>query len=75
MKSKIQSHIKKSLANEHIKKSLANENDCYVLITCGEPTPDGQLQVELAYEGDPILASYLLEGAQNVIDNHLNLES
>ncbi len=49
-------------------KDLAEDHACYVLITCGQPSKDGKMQVELTYEGDPHLAAYLLESAQGYID-------
>lgn len=51
------------------KKGLNEKHAAYVLITCAEPSLDGKMQVELTYEGDPILASYLLENAQKFIDD------
>ncbi len=51
-----------------IKKALSENNTCYVLITCSEATKDGKMKVEMTYEGDPILAAYLVESAQNIID-------
>lgn len=53
---------------KRIREKLAKDNVCYVLITCCEPTDDGHMQVELSYEGDAALASYLLQGAQTFID-------
>jgi hypothetical protein len=52
-----------------IKKILAKNNACYVLITCGEPSEDGNMQVEMTYEGDACLAAYLIESAQSIIDD------
>ena len=51
-----------------VKESLAENNSCFVLITCGEPSKDGKMQVEMTYQGDPFLAAYLVESAQNFID-------
>ncbi len=42
---------------------------CRILITCDHPSNDGKMNVEMTYEGDPTLASYLLERAQNYISN------
>lgn len=53
---------------ERIKKKLAKDNVCYVLITCREPTDDGNFQVEMSYGGDTALASYLVHGAQNFFE-------
>ncbi len=55
---------------KRITKKLAKEHLCYVLITCEEPSENGNLQVEMSYEGDAALASYLLHGAQTIIDGH-----
>lgn len=38
----------------------------YVLITCGEEK--GKLQVNMTYQGDPMLISYLLESAQKNLE-------
>jgi hypothetical protein len=55
-----------------VKKSkivhLQEDQACYVLITCGKPGVDGKMSVEMTYEGDPLLASFLLENAQGLID-------
>ena len=48
--------------------NLKEDQVCYVLITCGQPSADGKMSVEMTYEGDPTLASYLLENAQGFID-------
>lgn len=57
-----------------IKKALAKNHACYILITCDEPTEDGNIQVEMTYEGgDAVVASYLLQGAQNIIDDNAHL--
>lgn len=41
---------------------------CYILITCEEPDAYGNMHVEMKYEGDSCLASYLLHGAQAYLD-------
>lgn len=48
-------------------KLLQKEHACYVLITCGNPSSEGKMEVELTYEGDPCLAAYLLESAQGFL--------
>ncbi len=53
---------------ERIKKTLAKNHACYVLITCDEPSDDGEIEVEMSYEGDAALASYLLQGAKDIMD-------
>ena len=58
----------KGCRDKKIKEALAKNHACYVLITCDEPSTDGNMQVEMTYEGDATLAAYLLQGAQNFID-------
>ncbi|WP_068468150.1 hypothetical protein [Candidatus Protochlamydia phocaeensis] len=53
---------------KHLQEALDKNPSCYVLITCGEPSEDGQMQVEMTYQGDATLASYLIQGAQLFID-------
>lgn len=60
--------MNKSNKQKQLHDSLAKDLACYVLITCDEPTDDGQMQVEMTYKGDVTLAAYLLEGAQSMID-------
>ena len=52
-----------------LKEFLSQNNECYVLITCGRPSKDGKMNVEMTYEGDACLAAYLLESAQEIIDD------
>ena len=52
------------IALEEIHERLAEENSCYVLITCKPPDTNGNMHIEMTYEGDPSLASYLIESAQ-----------
>ncbi|HRD56253.1 MAG TPA: hypothetical protein PLC42_07655 [Parachlamydiaceae bacterium] len=55
-----------------IKKTLSKKHACYVLITCDEPSVNGEMEVKMSYGGDIALASYLLEGAKNIIDEKEN---
>ncbi len=64
----------KGYSLEKIRKSLSEHNACYVLITCGAPTDDGKMNVEMSYDGDEVLASYLVENAQQVLDEHAKLD-
>jgi len=41
---------------------------CSVLITCKKPAEDGSMQVELSYEGDKVVASYLIHSAQQMFN-------
>ncbi|NGX45786.1 MAG: hypothetical protein K940chlam2_00966 [Chlamydiae bacterium] len=52
----------------------SKKNACTVLITCEEPSEDGRMQVEMTYEGDSVLAAYLLENAQSIMDDNLSAE-
>lgn len=40
----------------------------YVRITCGEPSETGHMEINMTYQGDLNLLSYLLSGAQDVIE-------
>lgn len=55
-------------SRKHVQDALAKNPSCYVLITCGKPSEDGELQVEMTYEGEASVASYLLQGAQFFMD-------
>ena len=57
------------------KKILATKHECYVLITCSRPDADGEMQVEMDYAGDIALASYLLQGAQKMIDEKAEMHA
>ncbi len=57
-----------NLSPQDLRNALAEKNACYVLITCGEPTEDGKMEVEMTFEGDASLAAYLLESAQGLIE-------
>jgi len=50
-----------------VRKMLSRGYAGYVLVTCKEEVK-GKMQVEMTYDGDPFLASYMLEGAQGVLD-------
>lgn len=57
--------------NKEIDKKLSKRPLCYVLVTCQEANADGNMQVEMTYEGDAALASYLLHGAQQAIEEQI----
>ncbi len=57
--------------DQQIADVLSENNKCYVLITCGEPSQDGQMEVEMTYGGDPMLAAYLVESASTIMDGSL----
>lgn len=54
---------------QNIHELLAEKHACYVLITCDPPADGGEMQVKMTYEGDPILAAYLVQGAQDYMDD------
>ncbi len=69
-------NLKKKKKNSDVsleEQLLADENACYVLITCGNPSADGEMQVEMTYEGDRVLASYLLESALGLMESNLDI--
>ncbi len=54
---------------ESLKKLLSGNLAAYVLITCSEPSKEGNMDVKMSYEGDESLAAYLLESARHAMDN------
>lgn len=48
---------------------------CYVTISCGKPSLEGNMEVQMSYEGDPILVRYLLEtGLQSLEDSDVSFD-
>lgn len=70
MKRGIEKCVKRS-TNKSLKDELAKKHACYVLITCNEPTDDGNMQVEMSYQGDATLAAYILQGAQMHLEENI----
>jgi len=62
----------KKYSLEEIKKILSERHACYVLVTCSEPSKEGKMEVEMSYDGDEALASYLLQSAQNIFDEKID---
>lgn len=56
-------------SHRRVERVLGKKHACYVLITCDHPLPNGQMQVEMTYCGDEVLASYLLDGARHHLDS------
>ncbi len=52
-----------------IEKTLAEKHTCYVLITCDKAKDDGFMDVQMCYGGDATLASLLIDGAKQFIDD------
>lgn len=71
--------VKKKLAKDEIDhpfmEQLAREHACYVLITCDPPGATGNMQVNMHYEGEPLLLSYLIRDAQTMIDQSIEEEA
>jgi len=59
---------------EKIAQELAEDHECYILITCDPPTPDGNMQVNMRHKGDSFMVSYLINGAQSIIDKEIEDE-
>ena len=55
-----------------LKRRKKSKTICYVLITCSEPTEDGSVEVEMQYDGDQVLAAYLIKSAQGVLEGEKN---
>jgi hypothetical protein len=64
----------KGCSLDQIQKWLSENNACYVLITCKEPSADGKMNVEMVYDGDEVLASYLVDNAQQIFDHRARSE-
>ncbi len=64
----IENKQKKEVALAKLKKELGKGYACFVLITCTEPAPDGKMEVELDFEGDETLASFLIDNAAQVFE-------
>lgn len=60
---------KQSLSSQDLRELLMERYVCFVLITCGEPSQEGKIEVEMAYEGDDSLAAYLIESAQAFVED------
>lgn len=67
------SPLTKGKVPNDLKKVLAKNHACYILITCAKPTADGNMQVEMSYEGDACLAAYLIETAQGALDDDIEI--
>ncbi len=49
-------------------QELLEDFSAYVLVTCGKPSADGKMTVEMTYEGDPSVISYLLTQAKDSLE-------
>ena len=66
------SNRKSKKSNEEIlaklKDSLGAKWSCCVLITCTEPEKNGNMEVEMNFDGDETLAAFLVENASQVFE-------
>lgn len=53
---------------DDLKNVLSKKQLSYVLITCTEPSAEGEMDVEMDYAGDPALLSMLMENARERLD-------
>ncbi|SCA59103.1 Uncharacterized protein AB751O23_DG_00020 [Chlamydiales bacterium SCGC AB-751-O23] len=60
---------------ENLKGLSLKNKACYIVISCEQPQQNGNLEVQMNYEGDETLASYLLESAQNYLEQEQHLSS
>lgn len=63
MKSTLLTKIERILKKESI--------ECYVLMLCNKSKVSEELFVEMSYEGDEVLGSYMLEKALSIMDNKI----
>lgn len=49
-------------------ETLEEDHACYVLITCGQPSEDGDMNVQMTVNGDSSLAELLLLRAQTIME-------
>ncbi len=48
-----------------VRRMMTADHLSYVLVTCKKSSRKGEMEVQMTYEGDPVLASYLVKGAQD----------
>lgn len=56
----------KKLTREEISDDCA----CYVLISCTKPDAKGNMQVQMSYEGEETLASFLVANASQAFEGN-----
>lgn len=54
--------------HEEFEKTYGESQTAYVLITCGSPTKEGKMQVQMTYGGSSALAHILVHGAQSYLE-------
>lgn len=68
LRTKSQKVQKPDSVHDKVRRILCDQVG-YVLVTCRPTKKDGRMEVELSYEGDLDLASYLVEGAQGYLES------
>lgn len=61
----------KHSSHQKLKNDLKKNKAGYVLITCSEPSSEGNMEIEMSYDGDEVLASYLIDSAQEFFDTNV----
>lgn len=60
-------------ANDRLGEGLAGTSvACSLSLHCTQPENNGEMQVEVSYEGDLLLLSYLLETLQERLESDIN---
>jgi hypothetical protein len=67
---KIEPLYPKQIENSFVRAVEDNRSEaaCQISIRCSQPGADGQMKVSLEYTGDVLLASYLINQAQEIIE-------
>ncbi|MEN9343626.1 MAG: hypothetical protein RLZZ453_413 [Chlamydiota bacterium] len=60
---------KLKISRQDLKEILTERYPCFVLMTCGNASAEGKIEVEMMYDGDASLAAYMIESAQMFIED------
>lgn len=63
--------IEKKVLMAKLKSVIGDQCACFVLISCSEPSTEGQMDVQMHFEGDETLVAFLLENATQVFDEQI----
>ncbi len=55
--------MEQTASKEHLEELCKEDKACYIVLSCGTPDADGNMDVKMTYDGDPVLAAYLLQNA------------
>ncbi|KAF3362131.1 Uncharacterized protein PHSC3_001443 [Chlamydiales bacterium STE3] len=58
--------------HKEFEKTFSKNHAGYVLITCENPSDDGNMHVEMTYGGSPALVNILIHGAQVHLEEQPN---